>query len=81
VTAVSTAREVLAVRDRELSDVFVSDILMPNATDYDLMPGVHERTDKRGGTLPAVALTAMAGVGVREAGLAARQSLAFGGLG
>ncbi|MDP8962821.1 MAG: response regulator [Cyanobacteriota bacterium] len=56
--AVESASEALKVLDNSQPDVLVSDIGMPLEDGYTLIRQVREREAKRGGLLPAVALTA-----------------------
>jgi CheY-like chemotaxis protein len=60
VTAVASARDAMAELDRELPDVVVSDINMPEETGYDFIRQLRERPKERGGEVPAIALTALA---------------------
>jgi CheY-like chemotaxis protein len=59
VVAVASAREALAVFDREPPDVLLSDINMPVETGYDLIRLIRERPRERGGKVPAIAVTAL----------------------
>ncbi|MGH7322426.1 MAG: response regulator [Candidatus Rokuibacteriota bacterium] len=61
VTAAASAAEALAVLDREIPDVLVSDIGMAGEDGYTLIRKVRDRPATRGGQLPAVALTGYAG--------------------
>jgi signal transduction histidine kinase len=54
--------EALAALDHELPDVIVSDIAMPNQDGLDLIRHLRERPPERGGTCPAIALTAYGGM-------------------
>ena len=60
VTTVASAEEGLAVLDRETPDIILSDIAMPDLDGFELIRRVRERPADRGGTIPAVALTAYA---------------------
>jgi signal transduction histidine kinase/integral membrane sensor domain MASE1 len=60
--------EALEVMAHAAIDVVVSDLAMPGADGYDLIAAVRKT---RGNTVPAVALTAYAGVDVRERAIAA----------
>ena len=60
VTVVASGAEGLAALDREVPDVIVSDIAMPDLDGFELMQRVRARPADRGGTVPAVALTAYA---------------------
>lgn len=57
VTVAASAREALARLDEAAHDVLVSDLAMPGGTGYDLIREVRAREAKRGGHIPAVALT------------------------
>ena len=61
VTVVSSAVEALDVLDRVIPDVLVSDISMPGRDGYWLVEQVRRRPAHRGGTVPAVAVTALGG--------------------
>ncbi|HEV8616093.1 MAG TPA: response regulator [Methylomirabilota bacterium] len=58
VTVTSSAREALNVLERVLPDALVSDISMPREDGYWLIREVRALGPERGGTVPAVALTA-----------------------
>ena len=58
-TASSTA-EALRAFDQQTPDVLISDIGMPVSDGYDLIKAVRARPAARGGTVPALALTAFA---------------------
>ena len=60
VTTVASAREALAAIDRAMPDVVLSDIGMPHEDGYDLLRRLRARPPERGGTIPAVAVTAYA---------------------
>jgi signal transduction histidine kinase/ActR/RegA family two-component response regulator len=60
VVAVGSAAEALAALTREVPDVLVSDIEMPEQNGYDLLRRVRELPPEQGGRLPAAALTAYA---------------------
>ena len=60
VTAASSVEEGLAALDREVPDILLSDIAMPDRDGYDLIRRVRERPADRGGHVPAVAITAYA---------------------
>jgi CheY-like chemotaxis protein len=60
VTTVSSARHALDALERSSFDVLVSDIGMPDIDGYSLIRAVRLLPAERGGTLPAVALTAYA---------------------
>jgi signal transduction histidine kinase/CheY-like chemotaxis protein len=60
VTTVASAHEALQVIDRAVPDVVLSDIGMPHEDGYDLLRRLRARPAERGGTIPAVAVTAYA---------------------
>ena len=60
VTAASSAEEGLAALDREVPDILLSDIAMPDHDGFDLIRRVRARPADRGGHVPAVAITAYA---------------------
>src|SRR5258706_10805911 len=60
VTAVASARDALVEFDRNLPDVLISDIAMPDDDGYALIRKVRGRTAEQGGQVPALALTAYA---------------------
>ena len=60
VTAAATVEEGLAALDREVPDILLSDIAMPDRDGFDLIRRVRERPADRGGHVPAVAITAYA---------------------
>jgi CheY-like chemotaxis protein len=61
VTAVASGLEALEVFDRSLPDLLVSDVGMAHMDGYALVQQVRSRPPDRGGTIPAIALTAYAG--------------------
>ncbi|HVG54114.1 MAG TPA: ATP-binding protein [Vicinamibacterales bacterium] len=71
VTTAGSAHEALAVLDRSLPDVVLSDIGMPHEDGYDLLRRLRSRPAERGGTIPAVAVTAYASTTDRSSTLAA----------
>jgi signal transduction histidine kinase/ActR/RegA family two-component response regulator len=71
VYAVNSVADALAVFDRVVPDVLVSDIGMPVEDGYSLIARVRTRTAAQGGAVPAVALTAYASPTDRLAVLAA----------
>ena len=60
VTAAASADEGLVALDRDVPDVIVSDIAMPDRDGYELIRQIRQRPPDRGGLVPAVALTAYA---------------------
>jgi CheY-like chemotaxis protein/anti-sigma regulatory factor (Ser/Thr protein kinase) len=60
VLTASTAEEALVIIERERPHVLVSDIGMPNVDGYELLRRVRALGVAKGGSLPAVALTAFA---------------------
>ena len=62
VVAVESGVEALAELERQQFDVMVSDIGMPEMDGYALIEKIRQLPTERGGTLPAVALTAYAGI-------------------
>ena len=60
VTTAASAGEALAAIDRAVPDVVLSDIGMPHEDGYDLLRRLRARPAERGGTIPAVAVTAYA---------------------
>ena len=60
VVTASSADEGLAALDRDVPDVIVSDIAMPEHDGYELIRQIRQRSSDRGGMVPAVALTAYA---------------------
>jgi CheY-like chemotaxis protein len=61
VKAVASAGAALAMLERWKPDVLVSDIAMPEESGYVLMRKIRRLTPERGGTIPALAVTAYAG--------------------
>ncbi|HEU5181894.1 MAG TPA: CheR family methyltransferase [Candidatus Polarisedimenticolia bacterium] len=70
VVSVKSADEALEVLQRQRPDVLVSDIGMPGRNGYDLMRTIRALPPERGGTVPAIALTAFGSVQDRERALA-----------
>ena len=60
VTTAASAGEALAALDRAVPDIVLSDIGMPYEDGYDLLQRLRARSPERGGTIPAVAVTAYA---------------------
>ena len=71
VTVTASAAEALRVLDTEEADVLVSDIGMPDVDGYELMRRVRALDSRRGGAIPAIALTAFARPEDRRRALAA----------
>jgi signal transduction histidine kinase/ActR/RegA family two-component response regulator len=67
VVAVGSAAEALAELDRRVPDVIVSDIGMPHADGYAMIREVRARAASRGGSVPAIAVTAYASQNDRTA--------------
>jgi PAS domain S-box-containing protein len=62
VVAVGSAGEALAEMERQRFDVLLSDIGMPGTDGYEFISKVRQLPIERGGSIPAAALTAYAGV-------------------
>jgi len=60
ITAVGSAAEAIAAFGIRRPDLIVSDIAMPGKSGYELIRELRARTPERGGTVPALALTAYA---------------------
>jgi PAS domain S-box-containing protein len=60
VRSVASVREGLAALERELPDIILSDLAMPDEDGYDLIRSVRQRPADSGGLLPAIAVTAYA---------------------
>ena len=60
VRAAGSVREGLAAFEREVPDIILSDLAMPDQDGYDLIRAVRERPVESGGTVPAIAVTAYA---------------------
>jgi two-component system CheB/CheR fusion protein len=60
VVATASGTEAIAALDGGLPDLLVSDIGMPGLDGYELIGKVRRRSEKQGGRLPALALTAYA---------------------
>src|SRR5688572_10664807 len=58
VTCVGSAEDALVVLDRVRPDVIVSDLAMPRMDGYTFIRSVREMPAERGGTIPAIAITA-----------------------
>ena len=69
--AVATAAEALVALARFKPDVLVSDIAMPEASGYVLIRKIRQLAPERGGTTPALAVTAYAGLDDVELALSA----------
>ena len=66
VSSASSAEEALRLLGRSCPDVLLSDIGMPDVNGYSLIRSIRSLPADRGGTIPAVALTAYAREGDRE---------------
>jgi CheY-like chemotaxis protein len=62
VSAVTSAHAALSLLSREPFDVLVSDISMPGESGYELIRKVRSLDPKRGGAMPALAVTAFSKV-------------------
>jgi len=71
VETADSARAAIAALDRATPHVLISDISMPEEDGYSLMKRVRRRTLDHGGSVPAIALTALAEHRDRAAALAA----------
>ena len=71
VTAVVSVEGALAELEREQPDVIISDIGMTGENGYELIRKVRARSPEEGGRIPAIALTAYAGVADRRRALLA----------
>src|SRR5689334_21680940 len=71
VLAVDSASEAMALLQRELPNVLLSDIGMTGESGYDLIKQIRALPAEKGGTVPAVALTAYAGPNDRRRALIA----------
>jgi len=71
ITAVASARQALEALEWVRPDVIVSDIGMPDQDGYELMRNVRARDVRRGGSVPAIALTAYARGEDRQSAFAA----------
>ncbi|MEO6418842.1 MAG: ATP-binding protein, partial [Polyangiaceae bacterium] len=60
VTTASSLATALAAIDREIPDVLLSDVAMPDGDGYQLIEAVRKLPPERGGSIPAAALTAYA---------------------
>ncbi|MFV2070604.1 MAG: response regulator, partial [Pirellulales bacterium] len=70
-TEVSDGREALAAIDRELPDVVLMDVQMPNMDGFAATQAIREKEQANGKQLPIIALTAHAMLGDRQRCLAA----------
>jgi PAS domain S-box-containing protein len=59
VIAVGTTQEALAAVEQSAPDVLVSDIRLPKTDGYELIQAVRALSPEKGGTIPAIALTAL----------------------
>jgi PAS domain S-box-containing protein len=71
VTAVQSSSEALEAIMKEVPDVLVSDIGMAKETGYELIKKIRAMNMEAGGAVPAVALTAYAGISDRRQALVA----------
>jgi CheY-like chemotaxis protein len=71
VRTAASAAEAMEVFSEWKPDVLVSDIGMPIEDGYALIAKVRALSEEEGGEVPAIALTAFAGVSDKEAALAA----------
>jgi PAS domain S-box-containing protein len=71
VLAVDSASEAMALLQRELPNVLLSDIGMTGESGYDLIKQIRALPAEKGGSVPAVALTAYAGPNDRRRALIA----------
>jgi PAS domain S-box-containing protein len=71
VAAVSSARDAMTSLERELPNVLLTDIGMSGESGYELIRKVRALPPEKGGNIPAVALTAYAGVVDRRRALLA----------
>jgi PAS domain S-box-containing protein len=71
VTEADSVDSALAQLEREIPDIVVSDIGMPGKDGYDLIRELRDRPPDRGGTIPAIALTAFARTEERQRALMA----------
>lgn len=69
VTSTKSAAEALGVFSRELPDVLISDIGMPDEDGYELIRKLRSLPDDKGGSTPAIALTGYASRKDRERAL------------
>jgi CheY-like chemotaxis protein len=71
VEAVASAEECLALLDRQVPDILLSDIAMPGHDGLEMMRRVRQRPASSGGQVPAIALTAYARDEDRDRSIAA----------
>ena len=71
VVSVGSASEALDQMERQRFDLLISDIGMPEMNGYDLIGRIRHLGEEQGGSTPAVALTAYAGIDDRKRALAA----------
>jgi signal transduction histidine kinase/CheY-like chemotaxis protein len=71
VTALASGSEALQMLDEASPDVLVCDIAMPGMDGYTLMRKIRSREPRRGGNVPAIAVTGFAAVEDRERALSA----------
>ena len=71
VTTAASARDAMAAIDRAVPHVILSDIGMPQEDGYDLLRRLRARPAERGGSIPAIAVTAYASAADRSSSEAA----------
>ncbi|HEX6045619.1 MAG TPA: response regulator [Pyrinomonadaceae bacterium] len=71
VVAVESAQDALSCIENELPNIILSDIGMRGENGYDLIKQIRSLPPEKGGTIPAVALTAYAGPSDRRRALVA----------
>lgn len=71
VTAAATVAAALSELERATPDVLLSDLSLPERDGYDFIRSVRALDPARGGSIPAIALTAYASTGYRERVMAA----------
>jgi len=71
VVSVGSATEALDQMKQQRFDLLISDIGMPEMNGYDLIATIRQLAEVQGGRIPAVALTAYAGINDRKRALAA----------
>src|SRR6185295_1593783 len=71
VTSVAGAGEALARLSEDVPDLLISDLEMPGESGFDLITRIRSWPNERGGSIPAIALTAYAAPEDRQRSLAA----------